>query len=210
MQRSTRDAVIMLVLCLAALASGCQSESAKQPEAAMSPEARDAGVIAALEASKRWQQPLCRPLQSGGYVPIASEMEPLYRTAYHAGLIELEQFGDLEQYPPEQNALRVILTPKGKSETSVCRGFTSGHWGLPVARRQLVSATYEGESPTRKKSFIYTVDFRWEPTELGERVKYNLPDRMSIPLDTQRAKVHVSKTPRGWFIEAMEAGKPVQ
>lgn len=102
MQRSTRDAVIMLVLCLAALASGCQSESAKQPEAAMSPEARDAGVIAALEASERWQQPLCRPLQSGGYVPIASEMEPLYRTAYHAGLIELEQFGDLEQYPPDR------------------------------------------------------------------------------------------------------------
>src|SRR4051794_19417625 len=98
--RTTRTVSLVLLACLF---TGCTSGPAlpakekapweRVPWEGMSAEQRDRTAIAAIQASENFTEPSCRWLKRGAWVLAYPQDTALYKAAYDARYIEMEQVG---------------------------------------------------------------------------------------------------------------------
>ena len=196
-------------LLMAAFAAACGSpDSGASPDAEKtSAEARDAAAVAALVRSEKWSGPSCRWLKQGAWVLAYPQETALYRAAHQAGYIEMKEVGRDNRIGRPEPAWRIALTEAGKAEAVTCQpGSDPDTWGVPVSRRELVSATYAGESPGYTARKVYEVEYRWVPTAVGEKVKRVLTGNMAVQEGTYRARVYLVNSPdaidpSGWYVD---------
>lgn len=198
----------------AALLLGCASQERDADETGAattsSPQARDSAAVAALIASDKWSAPSCRWLEHGVWVLAYPQETALYRAAAQAGYIRMETAGQDNRTGAPEPAWRITLTEAGKTQAAAC-GPTSkpDTWGVTVSRRELISATYVGESPAYAARKVYDVEYRWVPTSVGERVKRVLTGTMAVQEGRYRTRVYLLNSPEvidpsGWYVDQID------
>ena len=209
----------LFILGLGLLLGGCAPESsgeapARSTAVAEQPAAvRDAGALAAIQASEKWKEPRCRWLRSGAWVAADAQDTALYRAAYDAGLIDMTEGSWDVSLGPGQQAWRIALRDAGKAEAARCSPTSSPRaWGVPVSERVFRSGRYVGvdESPGVINRWIYEVEFEWVPTAVGERAKRELTDHRKVEEGTFRVRVYLRRAPgvaapgaNGWRVETI-------
>jgi hypothetical protein len=184
---------------VAALALACTSkpQAGSTPQAAASagsltPEQRDAGARAAIEQADPFRLPHCRWLKTGAWIQPYAEERRIYQAAYEAGFIEMDSPGTFNRLGDPEDALNVKLTDRGREETAGCVASRPEDWGVPVGYRRIKSVTYGGESFPHSNSHRFQVEYEWELTEVGEKLRPYLTRHMTIQTGPGTASVFMS------------------
>lgn len=208
------------VLGVGLLLAGCNAapESSDGPPASTTAvveqaDVRDAGALAAIQASEKWQEPRCRWLRSGAWVAADAQDTALYRAAHDEGYLDMTEGSWDPGLGQGQQAWRIALRDAGKAEAARCsRTSSPSTWGIPVSERVFISGRYVGvdESPGVIHRWIYEVDFEWVPTAVGRRVGHELTGHRAIEEGTFRARVYLrrgadlrSPGPNAWWVETI-------
>ena len=166
--------------------------------------------MADLEKSERWFRVSCRWLESGAHVNAYPQETAILQAAASLGFIELTQVGTDNRIGKPEPAWRIALTDNGKAEAKTCPPSSkSTTFGLPVTRSRIISGKYlSTDNFDRPK---YEVDYAWEPTDLGQRVKYELTGNMAVDEGLFRTTVVMDqRTGRGYYPAAGGRGEKVQ
>lgn len=203
----THSAVhILVVLGLGFMLGGCgpEPESSGGPPASSTAAVegpdpvRDAGALAAIQASEAWKAPRCRWLSSGAWVAADAQDTALYRAAYDAGLIDMTEGSWDPSLGPGQKAWRIALREAGKAESARCSPTSSPRgWGVPVSERVFRSGQYVGVDgvPGASNRWIYEVEFDWVPTAAGERARRDLSGHRALEEGTFSVRVYLRRDP---------------
>jgi hypothetical protein len=205
----------MVLLVVVISPAGCGSgpapgESQEGGAPSASPERRDAGAMADLQASATWSAPRCRWLETGAWILAYPQDTALYRAAHDLGYIEMEEVGQGNRIGVPEPAWRIALTDEGRAEAAKCPASSkSTVWGVPVSYRRFTSGTHVGEDAGVRT--VYEVEYDWEPTAVGGKVKHVLTDKMTVEEGTYRTKVYMRKGrdliapgPNGWMVVAID------
>lgn len=207
--RGVGAACVALACVLLLSACGAQEREAGGA-AETSPQARDSAAVAALIASDRWSGPSCRWLEHGAWVLAYRSETALLRAAAQVGYIRMEQVGQGNRTGNPEPAWRITLTDAGRAAAATCPPTSKPDvWGVPVSRRELVSASFVGSSALNDERMIYDVEYRWVPTRVGERVARALTGTMAVEAGTYRTRVYLLKSPElldpsGWAVDQID------
>ena len=165
--------------------------------------------MADLQASAKWQQPRCRWLQTGSWIVAGPQDAAVYQAASDLGYIEMTEVGRVNRSGTPEPAWRVTLTESGKSESSACSASTPPRFGVPVSRRQFVSA--RRTDVDHSGYTVFEVDFTWVPTSAGDRVRHVLTGPMAVEEGPGRAIARLDhgprsfpKGPNGWAVMRLD------
>lgn len=156
----------------------------------------DEGAMADLQASRQWQEPRCRWLKTGTWIAAYPQDTAVYRAAADLGYIEMTEVGQVNRIGRPEPAWKIVLTDAGKAESATCSPATPPNFGVPVSRRQFVSAKrtevdYSGYT-------VFHVDFIWVPTPAGDRVRHELTGNMTVEEGPARAIARLDNRPRSF------------
>lgn len=203
----------VLLGCLLFLV-GCRSAPAGNDDAgrprnqasasAESPAERDEAVRAVIEASAAWQRPSCRWLKHGAWVVAYPSESKLYHAARDMGFIELEEVGQANRHGVPEPAYRVKLTEAGAEESARCDAVSQrDSWGIPVSERKLLSVAYKKEGAYPSGLTLFEVEFEWQPTDVGEMVKYDLTGTQAVQEGRDDMLVNMRRERNGWRLDAL-------
>ena len=145
------------VLCIAGACSSGPGGDDQPGASATDAAATDAGAtdeaaMADLQASPKWQQPRCRWLKSGTWIAAYPQERAVYQAAADFRLIEMREAGTINRTGNPEPAWNIKVTDAGKAEAATCSPATPPNFGVPVSRRQFVSAkrlevNFAGDTP---------------------------------------------------------------
>lgn len=197
------------VLCVAGACSsdtggGDQPKASATDAAATDAGATDEGAMADLQASAVWREPRCRWLKSGTWIAAYPQERAVYQAAADLGLIEMREAGQINRTGNPEPAWNIKVTDAGKAEAATCSPATPPNFGVPVSRRQFVSAkrlevNFAGDTP-------FEVEFIWVPTSVGDRVRHELTGNMAVEQGPAQARASMRRarvtTPgaNGWAV----------
>lgn len=199
----------LLVLVLACVTLACTSKPQAKSQVGLgavnepAPEQRDATARAAIEQTEPFRLPHCRWLKTGAWIEPYSSERRIYEAAFEAGFIEMESPGQFNRLGYPEEVLRVKLTDKGKEETAGCVGSKPDDWGVPVGYRRIKSVTYRGESFPHSSSHRFEVEYEWEVTEIGEKLRPHLTRHMTIQTGAGVASVFMTHSAGGWGFQTI-------
>jgi hypothetical protein len=140
-------------------------------------------------------------------VYLDASQEKVYRDLERLGYITITNATPTLKHRREPGVdVWVELTANGKVASTPA---PSGNgWWFSIADRHIISISPAGTGPAPERLLIYNVDFEWQPTELGNELKFTLPDAWKAPAGQFRTQAQLRHTGAGWII-ASSASKPV-
>jgi hypothetical protein len=155
----------------------------------------------AIRHSEQFQGQQYMRIQSAVWVDGDSPDESVYHTLQRLGLVDIEESdrGTVQG----KRFLIVKLTEAGKTATTKWKeGATA--WDIPIAQERIAEIRPKQQWQKPVPSAIYIVSYRWEPNEIGNQLKENLPAKWAISTDTITAKVFLQYARNEWKVIRVE------